>query len=89
MAITFYWGSGRERSMCCSVKNACSSTASFAAIFNTSTGLLLPPPHYYITVVLSKSCASGKNSRDMPLILGCPESFSLVVEGVGGLRGTA
>ena len=40
----YYWGSGRECSMCCSIKNACPSTASFAAAFNTNTGLLLSFP---------------------------------------------
>ena len=71
--------------MCCSIKNACPSIASFAAAFNSNTGLLLSYYFffkYYFTVVPSRSCISGKNSRDVPLILGFSESFFLVV-GVG------
>ena len=43
------------------------------------------PLNYCIIVVLSKSCTSGKNPRDMPLILGCSESVSLVIGGVLGV----
>lgn len=69
------WGLGRECSMCCSIKNACPSTGSFAAAFNSKTGLFLSwifffLVKYYFTINPSKFDISGNHSRNVLLMLG-------------------